>query len=139
LLPLVVRKEDVDAVTPSKKRPRVLVIDDEPAIGALIARVLESSADVICAHSGPMALEILQVDTDFAVIFCDLLMPGMGGERLYERVRELELAVESRFVFLTGGLDLPGTFEFLSSIPNVYIEKPFSLKRILDEVALHTR
>jgi DNA-binding NarL/FixJ family response regulator len=56
-----------------KTRPRVLIIDDEPAILAVYPEVLGVDYQVEVASSGQQALEILAREPDFDVILCDYM------------------------------------------------------------------
>jgi len=62
---------------------RVLVIDDDIALTTAISRALRIEHDVVVAHSGQEALDLLSTDPDFDVVLCDVTLPG--AERL-ERI-----------------------------------------------------
>ena len=107
-------------------RARVLVVDDEPAIAHTLRELLSPQHQVLSATSGREALALLAGD-DFDVVFCDLMMPGMSGMELYHRIRADRPGLESRVVFMTGGAFTAGAADFLASVPNRRLEKPFSL------------
>ena len=66
---------------------RVLVVDDEPEIAALIAANLEPyDVETTIAHSGAEALEHLRRER-FDAITLDILMPGMSGFDVLEQIR----------------------------------------------------
>ena len=62
--------------------PTLLVVDDEPAITALIKRIAESCGYAVSATSRPEELEALMPDGDPEVICLDLAMPGIDGIEL---------------------------------------------------------
>jgi CheY-like chemotaxis protein len=66
----------------------------------------------------------------FDVVFCDISMPHMTGIQLYEAVRQLDPAQVERFVFLSGDMSRPEIEQFLASVSNERIEKPFSIQNI---------
>jgi PAS domain S-box-containing protein len=107
-------------------RARILVIDDEPAIAHTLRELLAPQHEVISATSGPEALALLAAG-DLDVIFCDLMMPGMSGAELYNRIQADWPGLEDRIVFMTGGAFTAGAADFLTSVPNRRLEKPFSL------------
>jgi PAS domain S-box-containing protein len=110
---------------------QVLVIDDEPGVGRALARTLGSQHKVTVLDSGQEALERLLSGEPFDVIFCDLMMPGVTGMDLYERMQELRPGLAGRFIFMTGGVFTPRARDFLERIPNGWIEKPFEVQQIV--------
>jgi two-component system, cell cycle sensor histidine kinase and response regulator CckA len=108
-----------------KQAPRVLVVDDEPAVGQIIARALESYA-VTVTGSGADA-RVLCDKERFDVILCDVTMPDFDGIDLWEALHAAGRGVECRMAFMTGGAHTQRAREFLSRIPNRTIEKPFGL------------
>ena len=84
------------------ERPSALVVDDEPAIRRLIARLLRKrDFDVIEAASGEEALALAGASR-VAVVLCDIRMPGMTGLGLYERLSAASGTPPPPFVFMTG-------------------------------------
>jgi PAS domain S-box-containing protein len=107
------------------KTHRILVVDDEPAVGQIIARALESY-DVTVTGSGTEARALCESEP-FDVILCDVMMPDFDGIDLWESLRAAGRGVESRMAFMTGGAHAQRAREFLSRVPNRTIEKPFGL------------
>ena len=107
-------------------RGRVLAIDDEEAVLRVIGRVLHRDNDVVAVDDAREALRvILKSGASFDAIFCDLMMPHMTGMELYESVRRHDAALADRFVFLTGGTVHESVRNFLETVPNPRLEKPF--------------
>jgi PAS domain S-box-containing protein len=120
------------------RRMRILVVDDEPPIANTMRELLDLEHDVLAATSAREALALVHAGADFDVIFCDLMMPGLSGVDLYERLRVLRPGIEQRIVLMTGGAFTARTTAFLASVDNRRIEKPFSLdlvERIVREMA----
>jgi PAS domain S-box-containing protein len=120
------------------QRGRVLIVDDEPAVGRALRRILREH-DVELATSGRQALERLQADSSFHAVLCDVMMPDLGGKDLYEAVRSGGSGLEQRFVFVSGGAFTPGAREFLARVSNTTLEKPFdeaAVKRVVRELVL---
>jgi CheY-like chemotaxis protein len=107
-----------------ERRGRILVVDDEPIVGAAIRRTLNPEHDVTVAKSGREALELLS-KADFDLILSDVLMPEISGIDLYELLKESSPAILERMVFITGGAFTSMARQFLESVPNVTLEKPF--------------
>ena len=112
------------------RRARVLVIDDEPQIGLILEHALGKECDVTVASSGRAAVKQVEKSADWDVVFCDLMMPGVSGVDVYERVTAIAPSLADAFVFMTGGAFTGRAREFLASVPNVRIEKPFDLRAI---------
>jgi PAS domain S-box-containing protein len=109
------------------RRGRVLVIDDEPAVAAAMKRVLSPEHDITVVDSGARALELIQSGAHFDAIFCDVLMPQMSGIDLYETVSRVLPDQAKRFVFVTGGSFTARAQDFLDTVPNPHVEKPFHI------------
>ena len=76
---------------------------------------------------------MLAAGRTYDVILCDLLMPEFDGAQLYEATRRVAPESAGRFVFLTGGAFTPRAREFLASVPNPCLAKPFDV-RVLREL-----
>ncbi|KFE68350.1 PAS domain S-box protein [Hyalangium minutum] len=119
------------------RRGRVLVVDDEPGVGKVLRRILKEH-EVEVAAGGRQALERLQQEPDsFDAVLCDVMMPDLGGKDLYEAVRRTHSGLERRFIFVSGGAFTANAREFLETIPNPKLEKPFNepaLRQIVQEL-----
>jgi signal transduction histidine kinase len=115
-------------------RGRVLVVDDEEALGRALGRSLSAHHDVIFLTSGAEALERLAGDERFDVILMDVMMPEMSGMGLFERIRRMRPELASRVVFLTGGAFSDASRDFLDRVPNPRLEKPVDLADLLSLV-----
>jgi DNA-binding NtrC family response regulator len=66
---------------------KVLVVDDDPVVGASIDRVLSSKGyAVITAADGREALERI-ANEDYDVVYTDIKMPGMSGLEVARRIK----------------------------------------------------
>jgi PAS domain S-box-containing protein len=123
-------------VSAAPARRRVLVIDDEAALAAMIRRVLERDCEVDIALDGREGLDHLASATaPYDVILCDLMMPDMTGMDLFAEVARRHPGTEDRFVFMTGGAFTPRATEFLAQVKNRRLEKPFETSVLKATVA----
>jgi len=113
----------------SPQRGRVLVVDDEVAVGAALGRVLQREHTVVVETDAREALARLAKE-DFDVIFCDLMMPAMSGVEFYETLARSNPAAARRVVFMTGGAFTARSRSFLASVANVSIAKPFDVETL---------
>jgi PAS domain S-box-containing protein len=108
------------------RRPRVLIVDDEPAVPTAVRRLLGADCEVVGASSGAAALEALASDAAFDVVMCDLVMPGMDGAAFHATLRELHPGLVDRLVFTSGGPPHAEVQAFLDRVLIPRLEKPFS-------------
>jgi CheY-like chemotaxis protein len=106
------------------RRGRVLVVDDDGLVAHALALVLRDENDVSVTTDAEEALEKLAAGERYDVILCDLMMPGMSGQELYEAVEATRPEVAARFVFITGGAGTPSLRAFFASVSNDKLEKP---------------
>jgi signal transduction histidine kinase/CheY-like chemotaxis protein len=127
------------AVTPAPtevptRRVRVLAVDDEPQVLRSLQRAL-GAHDVVVDACGRDALKRLETDTKFDVILCDLMMGDMTGMDLHAVLSARSRELAGRVVFMTGGVFTDHARDFLASVPNTCIEKPFDLVALRAMVA----
>ena len=114
-------------------RRRVLVVDDEVVIGNVVRRILRDH-DVVHVTDAEQAIALLHKER-FDVILCDVMMPGMSGVDLFELVSRDHPLLRQRFVFVTGGAFTKRARDFLATVPNPRIDKPFEASAIRDAVS----
>ncbi len=104
----------------------VLIIDDEAAICRVLKRVLGKSLNVRTTTSSAEAAEWIAAGKRFDVILCDIMMPQTNGPELFHRIRAIDMEQADAMVFMTGGTFAKDIAEFVASVPNPCLEKPFS-------------
>ena len=106
------------------------MVDDEEEVCQAFSRLLGAAHDVVAVTSGTQALLQLRASV-FDLVFCDLMMPEMTGMDLFRRLLREMPEVTDRIVFMTGGTFGSGVEEFLASIGNERIDKPFDRARVM--------
>ncbi|WP_428263523.1 ATP-binding protein [Haliangium sp.] len=123
--------------TPAEQpQRRILLVDDEPMVLDMLARVLKGN-QLVRARNGREALAELDARPDFDVVFCDLMMPDMTGQDVYEHLRTHHPGLEQRLVFISGGTFTREMARFLDRVPNTKLRKPFdtkSVRAVLEEL-----
>jgi putative two-component system response regulator len=111
------------------QRPAILVIDDDPAQCRLLAEILEGAryrvAQATCAAS---ARELL-AERHFALVVCDLTLPGESGESIVGYIRA---TYPSTAVLVVSGGSDHATAERLTALGVYgYLVKPFAVDQFL--------
>lgn len=119
----------------------ILLVDDEELVIAVGSQMLEKLGyQVECASSGEEAIKLYREKQDaIQLIILDMVLPGMGGGQIYDKLKEVNPAVK---VLLSSGYTMDGTAsDILNRGCNGFIQKPFNLKQlslkvrnIIDEV-----
>ena len=113
---------------------RVLVVEDEPAVRALVSTILRSGGyEVTNVQSGQEALRALQ-DGTFDMIVSDVRMPGLDGRGLFEAVLARWPALAGRMLFVSGDIEAERFATMLRQQDVRYLEKPFSTGELLGAV-----
>ena len=114
-----------------EQKPLVLVVDDDPALLKLMRDSLAlADYQVITASDGKAALELIE-HSQPALVILDIMMPGMDGFQVCERVRQFSqvpiimLTVKGRPEDVMHGLEVGA---------DDYIIKPFSVNVALARV-----
>ena len=141
-VPIIHRPERNVGGTPLERPPlierkRLVVVDDEPAVLRLVARILATeNYEVSTADNGEAALRLLQKPGLGVVdlLVTDLMMPGMNGRELAAIVRKTHPNV--RVLYVTGFADtlFKGVHELGPG--ESFIEKPFGAEGLLEATRL---
>lgn len=107
----------------------VLVIDDEPAIGRILNKVLAGHA-VTTVTAARDALALLEDGRRYDVILCDLMMPEMSGMDFHCELDRRFPDLARRVVFISGGAFTPAAHAYLDRVPNERLAKPFQPQQI---------
>ena len=111
----------------------VLIVEDDPAISDLIAEVLTTGGiQPIRAYSGSEALLVLQRRHP-DLILLDLMLPGISGEAVMERVPDIPVIIVSARGEIDDKVDL------LRSGAADYITKPFDTRELLARIEVQLR
>lgn len=111
----------------------VLIVEDDPAISDLIAEVLTTGGiQPIRAYSGSEALLVLQRRHP-DLILLDLMLPGISGEAVMERVPD------SPVIIVSARGEIDDKVDLLRSGAADYITKPFDTRELLARIEVQLR
>jgi len=110
---------------------RVLVVDDEPDIVALVAyHLAKSGFGVSTATAGGDAIEKARNEKPAAIVL-DLMLPDMSGFDVLETLRADEATQQVAVLMLTARRDEPDRIRGLSLGADDYLTKPFSPQELI--------
>lgn len=116
---------------------RILVVDDEVDIRRLVSEALEASGyEVRTAGSGEEAIRAAALQLPDLVLL-DVMMPGMDGFTVYERLRAKPVDLRSPIVFLTARREIDDKLLGFEKGAADYITKPFHVRELLARVRVH--
>jgi PAS domain S-box-containing protein len=111
-------------------RGRILVVDDEVEIAAILADCLTPlGIECVIAADGHSALARIG-EMSFDGIFCDVSMPGMDGISFFKALRDRSPALAERLIFISGDVLHRDWDRIKSSIGRPIIEKPFDPQQV---------
>ena len=110
---------------------RILVVDDEPDIVALVVyHLAKAGYRVSSAASGPDALALAKRDRP-ALVVLDLMLPGMSGFDVLAKLRVDEGTAKMGVLMLTARKEEPDRIRGLELGADDYLTKPFSPQELV--------
>ncbi len=119
----------------SAARKRVLVADDDQSIRTMVARALHAQYQVILAEDGGAALAELSKDPPPDLAILDVMMPGLDGFKVAERLKLLPNAKRIPIIFLTARDTAMDHIHGIQAGARHYVTKPFVLKDLMAKIA----
>lgn len=111
----------------------ILIIDDDVYIGQLLEEALQREGyRVLRAYSGTEALLLLSSKRP-DLILLDLMLPGLSGEELLPKLRDIPVIV------LSAKADVGGKVQLLLSGAADYVTKPFDMSELMARIAVQLR
>jgi len=119
--------------TPRQPLGRILVVDDEPEVVAILTKYFSDAGYTVdaAAHGGDALIAVSQYQPDVVVL--DILMEGLDGVQVLERIRSLDPSI--RVIMITGSTDATLKPTAMSMGAFAYMSKPVSLGHLLEAVA----
>lgn len=108
-------------------RARVLIVDDEPEITAILTDLFDGQHDCVTASSAEEALLLLSQD-EFELVVSDITMPGMSGLEMIPHVRSM--SPNSVVVMISGMQTVESAIGALRLGAFDYVMKPFDLRQV---------
>jgi CheY-like chemotaxis protein len=109
---------------------RVLIIDDEEKVCTALRRILGGRYQTSIQIDPREALAAFRKGERYDLVFCDLRMPYISGQDLYRELEKIAPEQVERIVFMTADPERATHSQFLCSVSNFYVEKPFDTQRV---------
>lgn len=114
--------------------PRILVVEDEQTVAALIADVLrDEGMHVDVALDGNLALQQVERES-YDLLICDLRMPGTDGQTIFHTLTRRRNPLRDHVLFVTGDVVSPRVRQFLTRHRPPHLAKPFRVDELCDAV-----
>lgn len=133
------RRHSLSLALPEDGAVRVLIVDDDPQVLALLERMLRSTVaspiDIELAHDGFSAGQRL-AEFQPHIILLDLFMPGVNGMELCGKLKSDPSTADIRIIAMTGGGDSQAVEEVLSLGAERCLSKPIARADLLGALGL---
>ncbi|MEO8604203.1 MAG: sigma-54 dependent transcriptional regulator [bacterium] len=110
------------------EQPRVLVVDDEPSVRESLRLILKDRATVTLADCGEVALGAVEQQA-FDVVLLDILMPGLDGLDVLERIRARTPVPQ--VIMLTATKTVKTAVRAMKAGAFDYVTKPFDIDELI--------
>jgi DNA-binding response OmpR family regulator len=113
---------------------RILIAEDDPAIGSMLSKVLSQYYDVALTSDGQAALALAGKPPAPDLLLLDVMMPGLDGHAVAAAVRQLPGLKAIPIIFLTAKTGPSEVIKGIQSGARHYITKPFKIDDLVMRV-----
>lgn len=114
---------------------KILIVDDEPNIVmALEYTFKKNNYEVFIARDGQEALDIVKSSFPDLIIL-DVMMPMVDGYATLEQIRKDENLKHTKVIFLSAKNKESDIEKGMALGADAYLTKPFSIKKVVDQVS----
>ncbi|KGI77976.1 response regulator [Oleiagrimonas soli] len=112
----------------------VMVVDDSSTIRAVLAKLLiQDGYAVLPAENGEQALELARSERP-ALIFLDIVLPGMNGFMVLRALRHDERTRDIPIVMISGNVQATEQFYVQRFGADDFMKKPFGRAEVFDRI-----
>jgi CheY-like chemotaxis protein len=113
-------------------KPRILIVDDQEALRALLARLLvREGFDPVEAADGQQAVELFKSQSPLVVV-SDIMMPRMDGLALLNEIKRIDR--NATVILMTGQGNEDMLLKALRGGATNFFKKPFNVRELIDEI-----
>src|SRR5882762_9746815 len=123
-------------ITPLSEKCRILIVDDDRKVAELLTELLEQEGyEVVSAHDGGRALEMLN-SFEPDVVISDVVMPVVDGIELCRHIKKEPRTASIPVLLISGLRNAPeDSIEGLIAGADDYLNVPFRSEELLVKVA----
>lgn len=115
---------------------RILVVDDDASINDMLIKYLKKNGyETASAYSGTEAVLLIERQ-DFDLVILDLMLPGLTGEEVLAKVKEMK---NIPVIGLSAKDDAGSKINLLKNGADDYITKPFDIEELLVRIEVVLR
>lgn len=131
--PALQRLADEDGAAPCESSRCLLLVEDEALVRDSLQETLEGAGyNVLPAEDGPRALRLAGEHAGrLNLLITDMVMPGMNGRQVAQRVKELRPELPVIFI---SGYTAESQFEQMRAAGEVCLQKPFPSRVLVEAV-----
>ena|SRR5579871_3088460 len=120
-------------------KKQILIIDDEEELLKAMTRLLEDAYNVMSTSNAQAALDIIKKHCKaIDIIFLDINMPDFNLQEFYINLEKNFPSIKSKLIIMTGGIYLKPLQEFVDTLPNLCLMKPFSRSDLIKIIEKHS-
>jgi class 3 adenylate cyclase len=119
------------------RRPCLLIVDDTPANIDVLVGLLKPSFDLKIATNGAKALEICDSDQLIDLILLDVMMPGIDGFEVCQKLKASRTRNQVPVIFLTARTETADIVRGFEMGAVDYVAKPFNSHELMARVNTH--
>jgi len=121
-------------MVPKVSTPKILAVDDNKQnLGVLTKALTAEKYEIITATDGPTALNLIESDSP-DLILLDVVMPGMSGYEVCEKIRAHEASRRLPIVMLTALNEVSHRIRGIEAGADDFLSKPFNREELLTRV-----
>lgn len=113
-------------------KTRILIVDDDPKVLTVVARLVEAHGFPAEVYNNPKELLETVNENDVGCVVTDLEMPGMSGIGLQNELNRLGSCLS--VIVITGFADVPRAIEIMSHGAETLLEKPFKSTQLISSI-----
>lgn len=111
-----------------EKKTRILIIDDERAVGELLCDLLSENYECVTANSAEEGIAILRREADFNLVLSDINMSGMSGLEMIPLIHEISR--DAVVMMISGEANIDIAVSAIRDGAFDYVRKPFNLDHV---------